>query len=277
MQRTMKSTAPVKTAKTAAATTTCWGGVRRPGRIARAGGRRHRPVPRARERHPVGAEEGMGEEGGRGKAGMEMPSTIELLEVIGIGRALARTIRSCKQHGRASDEREEGWEAAAKSGGGTLASLKRAADEEARARSASATMVAAAADATMGVATRLPSLTAKFRARFVHQGKVMYKDPPSPSPPLGSVVVKAKSALPPKQNASMGEFTFAPGDDGGLAGLICDFRPNCPVVLLLLLRTAVFRQRQGHARQRQRRANCWRTRLQRRRAIRRRARGVQSK
>jgi hypothetical protein len=60
----------------------------------------------------------MGKEGGRGgNAGIDAPSTIEQLEVAGIGRVLARAIRSCKQHGHASDERE--WfEAAAKSGGG---------------------------------------------------------------------------------------------------------------------------------------------------------------
>ena len=216
----------------------------------------------------------MGEEGGGGIAGVDVPLTIELLEVTGIGRALARGIRSCKRHGRASDKRE-GWEGAVKSGGGTLASLKRAADKEARARSASASTVATVAGAATGVVTGLPSSTAKFRARFVRQGKEMYKDPPSPLP--GGVVVKAESAPPPKQNASTGELTFVPGEDRGLAGLLRGFCPNRPVVLPLLLRTAVFRRRQGHARQRRRRANCWRTRLQRRRAIRRRARGVQSK
>ncbi len=91
-------------------------------------------------------------------------------------------------------------------------------------------------------------MTAEFRARFVRQGKEMYKDPPSPPP--GSVVVEAKSAPPPKQNASTGELTFAPGDNRGLAGLLRNFCPNRPVVLPLLLRMAVFRQRQGHARQR---------------------------
>ena len=205
---------------------------------------------------------------------MDVLSTIELLEVTGIGRVLARGIRLCKRHGRASDERE-GWEAAAKSGGGTLASLKRAADKEARARSASVMTVATAVGAATGVATGLPSSTAEFRARFVCQGKEMYKDPPLPPP--GDVVVEAESAPPPKQNALTGELTFALGDNGGLAGLLRNFRLNRPVVLPLLLRTAVFRRRQGHAWQRRRRANCWRMRLQQRRAIRRRAQGVQSK
>ena len=49
----------------------------------------------------------------------------------------------------------------------------------------------------------MPSLTTKFRARFVRQGKEMYKDPSLPS--LGNVVIKAESALPPKQNTSTGE------------------------------------------------------------------------
>ena len=49
----------------------------------------------------------MGEEGGGGgDAGRDTPSTIKLLEVTGIGRALAWAIRSCKRHGRASDKRE---------------------------------------------------------------------------------------------------------------------------------------------------------------------------
>ena len=48
---------------------------------------------------------------------MDVPLTIQLLKVIEIGRALARAIRLCKQHGRVSDKKE-GWEAAAKSGGG---------------------------------------------------------------------------------------------------------------------------------------------------------------
>ena len=67
--------------------------------------------------------------------------------------------------------------------------MKRAADEEARARPASATTVAVAAGAATGVATGLPSSTAEFRARFVRQGKEMYKD--LPLPPPGGVVVKA--------------------------------------------------------------------------------------
>ncbi len=54
---------------------------------------------------------------GGGNAGVDVPSTIELLEVTRIQRALARAIRLCKQHGHASNERE-GWEAVAKSGGG---------------------------------------------------------------------------------------------------------------------------------------------------------------
>ena len=112
---------------------------------------------------------------------MDAPSTIKLLEVTGTGRALARAIGLCKQHDRASDKKE-GWEAAAKSGGGTLASIKAAAGKEARARSASETTVAAAA----GAATGLSLLTAKFRARFVRQGKKMYKDPPL-LPPSGVV------------------------------------------------------------------------------------------
>ena len=95
----------------------------------------------------------------------------------------------------------------------------------------------------------LPLSTAEYRAKFVRQGKEMYKDPMSPPP--GGVVVKVKSVPPPKQNASTGELTFAPGGDGGLAGLLCNFRPNCPVVLPLLLQTAVFQRRQGHLRRRQ--------------------------
>ena len=165
---------------------------------------------------------------------MDAPSRIKLLEVTRIRRALARAIRLRKRQGCASDKRE--WfEAAAKSRGGTLASMKAVADKEARARSASATTAAAAT----GAATGLPSSTAQIRARFVRQGKEMYQDPLLPPP--GSVVVEAKSAPPPKQNASMGELTFFPGDDGGLAGLLRKFCPNCPVVLPLLLRTAVFR------------------------------------
>ena len=80
--------------------------------------------------------------------------------------------------------------------------MKRAANKEARARSALATTVAAAAGAATGVATGLPSSTAKFRVRFVRQGKEMYKDPLSPPP--GGVVIKAESLPPPKQNASTG-------------------------------------------------------------------------
>ena len=129
--------------------------------------------------------------------------------------------------------------------GGTLVSLKRAANEEVRARSASATMVAAVAGAARGVATGLPLSTAEFWARFVRQGKEMYKDPPLLPP--GGVVIEAKSAPPPKQNALTGELTFAPGDNGGLAGLLCNFHPNRPVVLPLLFLMAVFQQRQGHA------------------------------
>ena len=114
----MTSTAPAKTVKTAAAATTRGGGVRLPGQIACAGGhQRHRPVPRAHQQHPVGTGEGKGKDGGGDDAGVDALLTIELLEVIGIGRTLARAIRSCKQHGRASNKRE-GWQAAAKSGGG---------------------------------------------------------------------------------------------------------------------------------------------------------------
>ena len=64
---------------------------------------------------------------------MDAPSTIQLLKVTGIRRALARAIRLCKQHGCQSNKRE-GWKAAVKSGGETLASVKAAANEEARAR-----------------------------------------------------------------------------------------------------------------------------------------------
>ena len=116
--------------------------------------------------------------------------------------------------------------------------MKRAADEEVRVRSASATTVAATVGPAMGVATGLPSSTTEFQTRFVHQGREMYKDPPLPPP--GGVVVEAKSVPPPKQNALTGELTFVPGDNGGLAGLLCNFCLNHPVVLPLLLRTAVF-------------------------------------
>jgi hypothetical protein len=123
---------------------------------------------------------------------------VRLLDVNGIGRALARAIRSCKQHGSASNKRE-GWEAAEKLGGETLASMKAAADKEARAQSAFVTTIAAA----VGAATGLPSSITKFRARLVRQGKEMYNDPPLPPP--GSVVIKAKSAPPLKQNTLTGE------------------------------------------------------------------------
>ena len=102
--------------------------------------------------------------------------------------------------------------------------MKRAADKEARARSALVTTVATAAGAAMGVVTGLPLSTAKFQARFVRQGKEMYKD--LPLPPPGDVVIEAESAPPPRQNASTGELTFAPGDDRGLAGLLRNFCPN---------------------------------------------------
>ena len=105
-------------------------------------------------------------------------------------------------------------------------------------RSASATMVTAATATAAGAGTKLPLSTAKFRARFVRQRKEMYKDPPSPPP--GGVVVEAESAPPPKQNASTGKLLFTPGDNRGLAGLLCNFRPNRLVALPLLLRMAVF-------------------------------------
>ena len=47
----------------------------------------------------------------------------------------------------------------------------------------------------------------------MRQGKKMYKDPPLLPP--GGVVIEAKSAPPPKQNALTGELTFAPRDNGG--------------------------------------------------------------
>jgi hypothetical protein len=74
--------------------------------------------------------------------------------------------------------------------------MKRAANKEARAGSTSTTTVAAVAGAAMGVTTGLPLLTAQFRARFVRQGKEMYKD--LLSPPLGGMVFEAKSTPPPK-------------------------------------------------------------------------------
>ena len=132
-----------------------------------------------------------------------------------------------------------------------------------------------AAAVVVVAATGLPSLTAKFQAMFVCQGKEMYTDPPLPTP--GGVVIKAESTPPPKQNALTGELMFVPRDNEGIAGLIHYFCPNRPVVLPLLLWTAVFQQRQGHVRQRRQRTNCRHTRLQRRRAIRRHALGVQSK
>ena len=159
-------------------------------------------------------------------------STIELLEVTGIGKVLTKAIRSCKRHGRTSDERD-GWDAAVKMGGETLASMKAAADDEARARSASASSSSAVAGAGATTATAtattateagLPSSTADFRARLVRQGKEMYKDPPSAPP--GGVVVETKSAPRPKRDASTGELTFAPGGDAGLAEKLRDFHPN---------------------------------------------------
>ena len=130
--------------------------------------------------------------------------------------------------GRASDTaarptRGKGGKWPQNQGGGMLASLKRASNKEARVRSTSAMTVAAAASAATGVATGLPSSTAEFRARFMHQGKEMYKDPPSPPP--GGMVVEAESAPPPKQNTTTGELTLAPGDNGGLAGLLRNFVP----------------------------------------------------
>ncbi len=59
----------------------------------------------------------MGKEGGGSNTSVDAPLTIKLLKITGIGRALARAIRLCKQHNRASDKRE-GWEVAPKSGGG---------------------------------------------------------------------------------------------------------------------------------------------------------------
>ena len=160
MRRTMTSSAP---AKTAAAATTRWGA------YAALAESLAREVVDATDPSPERASDvlsALGREwarrGGGGDAGVDVPSTIELLKVTGIGRALARAIRSCKRHGRASDERE-GWEGAAKSGEGTLASPPlRAANEEARARSASAMTVAAAVGAATGVATGLPSSTAEL-------------------------------------------------------------------------------------------------------------------
>ena len=172
------------------------------------------------------------------RAKKETPSsTIELLEATGIGKVLTKAIRSCKRHGRTSDERD-GWDAAVKIGGETLASMKAAADDEARVRSASASSssssaavagagaTTATATATTATATEagLPSSTADFRARLVRQGKEMYKDPPS-APPVG-VVVETKSAPCPKRNASTGELTFASGVDTGLAEKLRDFHPN---------------------------------------------------
>ena len=169
------------------------------------------------------------------RAKKETPSsTIELLEATGIGKVLTKAIRSCKRHGRTSDERD-GWDAAVKIGGETLASMKAAADDEARVRSASASSsssssAVAGAGATTATATAtateagLPSSTADFRARLVRQGKEMYKDPPS-APPVG-VVVETKSAPCPKRNASTGELTFASGVDTGLAEKLRDFHPN---------------------------------------------------
>ena len=113
---------------------------------------------------------------------MNAPSTIKLLEVTGIGGGLARAIRLCKRHGCASNKRE-GWEAAAKSGGGALVSLKRAADKEARAWYATATTVVATTGVATAVAMRLPLLTNEFWARCVCQGKEMHKDLLS-APPL---------------------------------------------------------------------------------------------
>ena len=111
--------------------------------------------------------------------------------------------------------------------------MKTAANKEARARFALATTVVGAA----GVATGLPLLTTEFQAKLVRQGKKMFKDPPLPPP--GGMVVKAESAPLPKRNVLTRELMFAPGDDGGLAGLLCNFCSNHPVVLSLLLQTAV--------------------------------------
>ena len=103
----MTSSAPAKTAKTAAAATTRWGA------YAALAESLAREVVDATDPSPERASDvlsALGREwarrGGGGDAGVDVPSTIELLKVTGIGRALARAIRSCKRHGRASDERE---------------------------------------------------------------------------------------------------------------------------------------------------------------------------
>ena len=156
LRRTMTSTAPSKTAKNAAAAA-MHGGVY--ANLAKLLAREVvDPSPKRTSDVLSALEREWVRRGGGGDAGVDAPSTIKLLEVTRIGRALARTIKLCKQHDRVSDK-GEGWEAAVKAGGETLASMKAAANEEARrARSALATMTAAAAVA----ATGLPSSTTKF-------------------------------------------------------------------------------------------------------------------
>ena len=93
---------------------------------------------------------------------MVTPSTIELLKVTRIERALARASDQVVQATRPRVRQEGRVGSGRKIRVGTLASLKRAADKEARARSASATTVAAAVVAATGVATGLLLLTAEL-------------------------------------------------------------------------------------------------------------------
>jgi hypothetical protein len=97
----MTSTAPAKTVKTAAAATTRWEAYAALAELLTW------EVVNAADPPPERASNILLALGGE---------WARLLEVTGIGRALTKAIRSCKQHSRASDKRE-GWEVAANSRG----------------------------------------------------------------------------------------------------------------------------------------------------------------
>ncbi|KAL3811330.1 hypothetical protein ACHAXA_007395 [Cyclostephanos tholiformis] len=163
-------------------------------------------------------------------------SIIELLGVTSIGVVLSRTVRSCKRHGRTSDERTK-WDEAVRLAGIILSSMKEAAANEEKtarvAKKSSASSYETVGGGGVGVgAEGPPSSTADFRARLVRQGKELYKDPPSLPPPGGGRTVTVQSTIvstPPTRNASTGGLTFVAGydaDENLRSLLLRDFHPN---------------------------------------------------
>merc|ERR1719221_84379 len=145
--------------------------------------------------------------------------TVQTLERTRIGKVLTKTLKACKRHRRTAESKDE-WDQAVDKADELLASFKQAAESETKA----AAKKKAKADSLAAGLTGLPNNSSAYRTRLTSQNKEMYKDPPAMPP--AHITIEGNLAAKPKRNSSTGELTFKCGEDGGIAPLLKDFRPN---------------------------------------------------